>query len=187
MKNSKNNLTEEIKRMKSLFTEERLYGNLVEQNSVDNPDDLSIDNKREYKKNVRQDKKLQKQSSKQTKKDDNKKKKEDFKICKLRISTLKKLLIDTNGKVENIKDKHATDIKAFNYCMEGEFGDEVKNEIIKHFGKDVLKKIKDKLNPKPKTTVGGGGTGDVPTVSDQIWQIKDGSVDFGTLEKKGDE
>ena len=68
MKNSKNNLTEEIKRMKSLFTEERLYGNLVEQNSVDNPDDLSIDNKREYKKNVRQDKKLQKQSSKNQKK-----------------------------------------------------------------------------------------------------------------------
>ena len=31
MKDTPNTLNEEIKRMKSLFTEERLYGNLVEQ------------------------------------------------------------------------------------------------------------------------------------------------------------
>ena len=197
MKNSKNNLTEEIKRMKSLFTEERLYGNLVEQDSVDNTgksnketsagdetEDLSIDNKRDYKKVVRQTKKLQKQKEKEDKKEGKKDDKDNFRLCKLRISTLKKLLIDTNGKVEDIKEKHPMDIKAFNYCMEGKFGDEVKNEIIKHFGKDVLKKIKEKLNPQSDSTQGGGGKS---TIKDQTWTIKDGSRDYGTLEKKGDE
>ena len=35
MKTKHENLNEEIKRMKSLFTEERLYGNLVEQAKID--------------------------------------------------------------------------------------------------------------------------------------------------------
>ena len=37
MKTKHKNINEEIKRMKSLFTEERLYGNLVEQD-VEHPD-----------------------------------------------------------------------------------------------------------------------------------------------------
>ena len=130
MKNSKNNLTEEIKRMKSLFTEERLYGNLVEQDSVGNTeedntktstgdeiDDLSIDNKREYKKNVRIDSRTNKIKKKAEEKRDKKDDKENFKLCKLRISTLKKLLIDTNGNLEDIKKRNSDiekDIKAFN-------------------------------------------------------------------------
>ena len=71
-------LNEEIKRIKSLFTEERLYGNLVEKDGEDPFSKKSIrKSAAAQRKKDRRTTKGEKETERQTEKDRNEKKKED--------------------------------------------------------------------------------------------------------------
>lgn len=162
MKTSRKNITEEIERMKSLFTEERLYGNLVEQTAGFGQ---TTKDQRKNVKDTNKDRKSSQSTARKNKRGEESKKREEeatkkkaevqnLTNCRKGINNLIKNFLPKNIKKRSTVEQYTKNLggeeaydnvkNQFNACIKN---DKVKNSITYKFnGQPAVDVLNDIIN-----------------------------------------